>query len=225
MKYAHLPQKQGLYDPSFEHDSCGAGFVCNVKGEKSYDIVSKGILALEHLLHRGATGADCVGTARRQGAVSVTQIEILPKPPESRTEDMPWPTYPVILKASTSHEEGGVRHWSVQTKKFVGVGGKVKKLICEKERKEFEVGADLVILAMGFIHPVHKGLLTELGIEFDSRGNIKTDENYMTSIKGIFSAGDCHRGASLVVWAISEGRQATHSIDTYLMGKSFLPKI
>lgn len=173
----------------------------------------------------GDTGADCIGTAHRQGAASVTQIEILPKPPESRPENMPWPTYPTILKTSTSHEEGGLREWSVQTRKFIGVGGKIKKLICEKDGKEFELEADLVILAMGFIHPVHKGLLAGLGIEFDSRGNIKTDENYMTSMKGIFSAGDCHRGASLVVWAISEGRRAARAIDNFLMGTSFLPEI
>ncbi len=172
----------------------------------------------------GDTGADCIGTAHRQGAASVTQIEILPKPPESRPENMPWPTYPMILKTSTSHEEGGLREWSVQTKKFIGLDGKVKKLICEKDGKEFELEAALVILAMGFIHPVHKGLLAGLGIEFDSRGNIKTDENYMTSMKGIFSAGDCHMGASLVVWAISEGRRAARAIDKFLMGRSFLPK-
>lgn len=173
----------------------------------------------------GDTGSDCIGTAHRQGAKSVTQIEILPKPPESRTETMPWPTYPAILKTSTSHEEGGTRKWSVQTKRFVGSNGKVNKIICEADGKEFELKADLVILAMGFVHPVHRGLVTDLGLQFDLRGNIKTDNNYMTSAKGIFSAGDCHRGASLVVWAIMDGRKAARSIDTYLMGKSFLPVI
>lgn len=173
----------------------------------------------------GDTGADCIGTAHRQGAVSVTQIEILPKPPESRTADMPWPQYPTLLKTTTSHEEGGIREWSVKTKRFVGEGGRVKKLICEKGEKEFELEADLVILAMGFIHPIHKGLLSELGIEFDFRGNVRTDEDYMTSVEGIFSAGDCHRGASLVVWAVAEGRKAARAIDKFLMGRSYLPPI
>jgi glutamate synthase (NADPH/NADH) small chain len=171
----------------------------------------------------GDTGSDCVGTAHRQGARCVVQIEILPQPVEYRTQEYPWPKYPVILKTSSSHEEGGERHWSVSTKKFIGEKGEVKKLLCEKAKGEiFEIETDLVILAVGFLHPEHSGLLTELKVAFDERGNVKTDENYRTSVKKVFSAGDMRRGQSLVVWAISEGRRAAHAIDKYLMGKSNL---
>ncbi|MDD5730250.1 MAG: glutamate synthase subunit beta [Candidatus Omnitrophica bacterium] len=187
----------------------------------------------------GDTGADCVGVAHRQGADCVVQIELFPAPPECRTPNMPWPKYPMLLKTSTSHEEGGRREWAVSTRKFSGENGKVKKLSCVKVKHakddkgcpviqelpgtEFEIEADLVILAMGFLHAEHSGLLEELKVEFDSRGNIKTDEDYMSSVKGIFSAGDARRGQSLIVWAISEGRRAAHSIDKFLMGKSNLP--
>jgi glutamate synthase (NADPH/NADH) small chain len=189
----------------------------------------------------GDTGSDCVGTAHRQGASCVVQIELLPKPPECRTKDYPWPIYPSLLKTSTSHEEGGQRKWSILTKKFLGEDGWVKKLSCvrvefinEPQRRscpvmkeipgtEFEIEADLVILAMGFIHPEHKGLLRELGVKLDERGNVKTDENYMTSVKNVFSCGDMRRGQSLIVWAISEGRYVAHTIDKYLMGKTYLP--
>jgi glutamate synthase (NADPH/NADH) small chain len=190
----------------------------------------------------GDTGADCVGTAHRQGAACVVQIEILPKPPECRSQDYPWPTYPFILKTSTSHKEGGERQWSVLTKKFIADDEKVKKISCvrveftktddktcpimkEIPGSEFEIEADLVILAMGFIHPEHSGLLKELGVKLDKKGNVKTDENYMTSIRGVFSAGDMRRGQSLIVWAISEGRSAAHCIDKYLMGHTYLPSI
>jgi len=187
----------------------------------------------------GDTGADCVGTAHRQGAKSVVQIEVLPKPSECRPEDQPWPKYPIILKTSSSHEEGGERHWAILTKKFIGGNGSVKKILCvkvdfEKDEKscpvmkeipgsEFEIEVDLVILAIGFIHPEHTGLLEKLGVEFDSRGNVKTDDNYMTSIKGVFSAGDMRVGQSLIVWAISEGRRSAYCIDKYLMGQTSLP--
>ncbi|HAH19779.1 MAG: glutamate synthase [Omnitrophica WOR_2 bacterium GWF2_43_52] len=188
----------------------------------------------------GDTGADCVGTANRQGASCVVQIEVMPKPPECRTEDMPWPRYPMLLKTSSSHEEGGERQWAVLTKKFIGENGKVTKVSCvraefpgkdakgcpvmrEVAGSEFEIEADLVILAIGFVHPEHEGLLKGLKIELDSRGNVKTDENYMTSKKGVFSAGDMRRGQSLIVWAIHEGRHAARAIDAYLMGKSSLP--
>lgn len=165
----------------------------------------------------GDTGSDCVGTAHRQGARCVVQIEILPQPAEYRTQDYPWPKYPVILKASSSHEEGGERHWSVLTKKFIGEKGIVKKLLCQKSGgANFEIEADLVVLAAGFLYPEHSGLLSELKVAFDQRGNVKTDENYMTSVKKIFSAGDMRRGQSLVVWAISEGRCAAYAIDKYL---------
>lgn len=187
----------------------------------------------------GDTGADCVGLAHRQGASCVVEIELLPQPPECRTDDSPWPKYPMILKTSTSHEEGGERRWEVSTKNFIGERGWVKKLSCvkvafEKGAKgcpvmkeipgsDFEIEADLVILALGFLHPEHKGLIEKLRVKLDSRGNVKTDQNYMTSIKGIFSAGDMRRGQSLIVWAISEGRVSAHYIDKYLMGKTNLP--
>ena len=178
----------------------------------------------------GDTGADCLGVAHRQGAKSAVQIELLPKPPECRTPDCPWPKYPLLCKTSTSHEEGGVREWSISTKKFSGRNGQVEKLFCQKltqeaPDREFEIGADLVILALGFLHPEHNGLVKDLGLELDSKGNVKTDENYMTSTKGVFSAGDMRRGQSLVVWAIAEGRRAAHCIDKYLMGESTLPMI
>ncbi len=173
----------------------------------------------------GDTGADCVGTANRQGAASVVQIELLPKPPEARPLDQPWPKYPMILKTSTSHGEGCERLWAVSTKKFKGQNSKVKSLECVKVNAqlkevpgtEFEIEADLVILALGFLHPEHGGMLEELGVEFDGRGNVKTDGDYMTSVKGIFSAGDMRRGQSLVVWAIYEGRQAAEAIARYLL--------
>ncbi len=188
----------------------------------------------------GDTGADCVGTAHRQGASCVVQIELLPKPSECRSPDCPWPKYPSILKTSTSHEEGGERQWSIATKEFQGENGRVKKLSCirvefekdgqgqsvmkEIKGSEFEIEVDLVILALGFLHPEKKGLLEELSFELDSRGNIKTNENYMTSIKKVFCAGDMRRGQSLIVWAISEGRKAAHSIDKHLMGKTICQK-
>ena len=190
----------------------------------------------------GDTGADCVGTANRQGASCVVQIEVMPKPQECRTEDMPWPKYPMLLKSSTSHEEGGERQWAVLTKKFAGENGQVKKVLCvraefpgkdakgcpimrEISGSEFEIEADLVILAIGFVHPEHEGLLKELKLELDQRGNVKTDTNYMTSKKSVFSAGDMHRGQSLIVWAIHEGRHAAYHVDKYLRGTSLLPII
>jgi len=187
----------------------------------------------------GDTGADCVGTAHRQGASCVAQIEVLPKPEECRTDDYPWPRYPLLLKTSSSHQEGGERHWAVLTKRFIGRDGSVKKLSCvrvefsEAEGKacpvmrevtgsEFGIEADLVILAVGFLHPEHSGLLSGINVEFDERGNVKTGEDYMTSVKKVFSAGDMRRGQSLVVWAISEGRSCAYAIDKYLMGGSSL---
>jgi len=184
----------------------------------------------------GDTGSDCVGTANRQDAVSVTQIEVLPKPSENRTEQYPWPDYPLILKTTSSHKEGVVRKWSVLTKKFIGEKGRVSCLSCVKTEflkdkksgrqvmKEvpnsgFEIEADLVILAVGFIHPEHKGLVENLGLELDERGNIKTGEDYMTSVKGVFSAGDSRKGQSLIVWAVSEGRRSANHIDSFLTGK------
>ncbi len=189
----------------------------------------------------GDTGADCVGTSHRQGARCVVQIEVLPKPADCRTPEFPWPKYPVTLKTSTSHEEGGERSWAVSTKKFVGDSSGVKKVICarldfsERDAKgcpimkelpdsEFEIDTELVILAIGFVHPEHNALLKDIGLEFDNRGNVKTDSRHMTSVKKVFSAGDMRRGQSLVVWAISEGRKVAHYIDEYLMGNSNLPE-
>ncbi len=189
----------------------------------------------------GDTGSDCIGTAHRQGASCVAQIEILPKPPECRSGDYPWPKYPMLLKTTSSHEEGGTRQWSVLTKKFIGENGSLKKLSCvtvefskddkgcplmkEAPGSEFEIEADMVVLAMGFVHPQKTGLLEELGVGLDSRGNVKTDENYETSVKNVFSAGDMRRGQSLIVHAISEGRRAAHCIDKHLMGDTALPII
>jgi glutamate synthase (NADPH/NADH) small chain len=180
----------------------------------------------------GDTGADCVGTAIRQGAKCVIQLELLPKPPEHRTGLEPWPLWPKLLKTSSSHEEGCDRLWNVSTKRFIGDQGVVKKLtvvevewttgedgrqvMTEVPGSEFELEADLVLIAMGFVHVVHAGLVRELEVELDARGNIKIDENCMTSVDGIFSAGDSSRGASLVVYAIQDGRQAADGINKYL---------
>ncbi|MBI4706657.1 MAG: glutamate synthase subunit beta [Candidatus Omnitrophica bacterium] len=180
----------------------------------------------------GDTGSDCVGTAHRQGASCVVQIELLPKPPECRSCDQPWPKYPLIFKVSSSHEEGGQRQWAISTKKFIGENEEVKKLSCvrvefSKDAKgapvikeipgtEFELEADLVLFALGFLHPEKKGLLENLAVELDPRGNVKTGLDYSTSVKKVFSCGDMRRGQSLVVWAISEGRQAAFHIDKFL---------
>jgi len=163
----------------------------------------------------------------------------MPKPPLDRTEKDPWPNYPFILKTSTSHKEGGKRHWSILTKRFTGINGKVKKLVCvkiifEKDENgrsqmkeilgsEFEIKADLILLSIGFVHPEYKGMLDQFKVKYDIRGNVKTNEQFMTSVKGVFTAGDMHRGQSLIVWAIYEGRQAAYHIDKYLMGTSTLP--
>ena len=188
----------------------------------------------------GDTGADCVGTSHRQEARKVVQIEILPKPPEKRPAKQPWPEYPVILKVSTSHEEGGDRQWSVLTKKFLGGKGAVTGLSAvrvewgkpengkppafkEIPGSEFQIEADLVLLAMGFVHPQKGGPLNDLGIALDARGNVQAGADYQTSVKGVFAAGDMRRGQSLIVWAIQEGRNAAHYIDCFLMGASFLP--
>ncbi len=183
----------------------------------------------------GDTGSDCIGTARRQGAKDIIQIEILPKPPQKRAEDTPWPMYSKKLRTSSSHEEGCERYWSVMTKEFIGDKSVKKVLISEVEwiisnnkfdmreipGTEKELNADIVFLAMGFEHPIHDKLLEELGVKYDGRGNISTDNfGYgKTSVEGVFSAGDASRGASLVVWAISHGKQVAKSIDEYLKNK------
>lgn len=193
------------------------------------------------VLGGGDTGSDCVGLAHRQGAKCVIQIELLPQPPECRSEEYPWPRYPLILKTSSSHEEGGRRNWSILTKKFIGENGRVTKLFCvgvdfrkdggscpfmkEIAASEFEIETDLVILALGFLYPQKEGLIKKLSVELDSSGNVKTDEFYMTSVNKVFSCGDMRRGQSLIVWAISEGRTCAYHMDEYLMGESNLPKI
>lgn len=183
----------------------------------------------------GDTGADCLGLAHRQGASYVIQIELLAQPPSCRIENFPWPKYPLLLKQSSSHQEGGERDWAVLTKRFSGQKGRIEKLDCvrvefsKKDPKsclviqelpgsEFTVKADLVILALGFMHPEKQRLIESLNLELDSRGCVKTDDLFMTSAKGIFSAGDMHRGQSLVVWAIDEGRKAAGCIDQFLAG-------
>jgi len=181
----------------------------------------------------GDTGADCLGTAHRQKALSVHQLQIHAMPPETRHGSTPWPLWPLQLRVESAHEEGGVREWSVLTTHFTGDSdGNVEKLHCVRvgpkpalERvpgSEFYLDADLVLIAIGFSGPVRNGLLEQLPFELDGRGNLKTDESYMTSVPGIFSAGDARRGQSLVVWAIAEGRKAAHHIDKFLMGGSQL---
>jgi len=189
----------------------------------------------------GDTGSDCIGTSIRQGANSVTQLEILPQPPEKENKTATWPYWPNKLRTSSSQQEGCTRHWSVSTKELITQNGQVTAIrlvkvdwqkdtngrwqMLEVAGSEFELKADLVLLAMGFMHPVHEGLLHELGIALDERGNIQANsDDYRTSVDKVFAAGDMRRGQSLVVWAIREGRQAARAVDEYLMGCSALPK-
>jgi glutamate synthase (NADPH/NADH) small chain len=180
----------------------------------------------------GDTGSDCIGTAFRQGATSVTQLEIMPQPPEKENKDLTWPHWPLKLRTSSSQAEGATRDFSVATSRFLG-NGKVESLECvrlDNQMKpipdsEFQIPADLVFLAMGFLHPVHDGMIKDLGVDLDARGNVKANElEYHTSRSKVFAAGDMRRGQSLVVWAIREGRQAAHAIDKFLMGKTDLPR-
>src|SRR5437016_718815 len=181
----------------------------------------------------GDTGSDCIGTSFRQGAKSVTQLEIMPAPPEQENKGVTWPNWPLKMRTSSSQAEGAAREFAVLTQKFSGSGGKVKKLHCVKvddkfkplPGTEFEIDAELVLLAMGFVHPVHEGLLKSLGVDLDQRGNVRANFNdYQTSLPKVFSAGDMRRGQSLVVWAIREGRLCARSIDTFLMGKTELAR-
>lgn len=187
----------------------------------------------------GDTGSDCVGTSNRHGAASITQFELLPKPPDDRTAFMPWPTYPMVMKTSSSHEEGCDRKWSIATKEFLGDGagnlralkvvdlewkiteeGKPARFV-EREGSEREIPCELALLAMGFTHPLHEGLLSELEVELDERGNVKASEKgYQTNIDKVFVAGDMRRGQSLVVWAISEGRECARKVDEFLTGST-----
>ena len=189
----------------------------------------------------GDTGSDCIGTSNRHGAKTITQFEIMPTPPQERTNNMPWPTYPMLLKSTSSHEEGAARNWSVNTKKFIAdENGNLKALrvvdvlwetdtngrpnsFKEIEGTERDLPCELVLLAMGFLHPQKEGLIEKMGIELDARGNVKASEyEYRTNIAKVFAAGDTRRGQSLVVWAISEGREAARKVDEYLMGSTKL---
>ena len=191
----------------------------------------------------GDTGSDCLGTSLRQEAKNVYQFELLPQPPGQRMVTNPWPEWPMVMRVSSSHKEAKseVRQFSVSTKKFSGLNGKLKKVhaievklgdpdpktgrpqIDEVPGSEFELDIDLVLLAMGFVHPVHEGMISELGVKLDNRGNVWCDDNKMTSIDGVFTAGDMTRGQSLVVWAIAEGREAARGVDLYLMKQTNLP--
>jgi glutamate synthase (NADPH/NADH) small chain len=178
----------------------------------------------------GDTGADCLGTSHRQKAASVHQFEIMPQPPEDRAAQTPWPLWPLQLRVESSHEEGGIRDWAIATTSFTGdENGRVSKLHAVRvgpapkfepiPGSEFSMDAGLVLLAMGFTGPVQGGLIDQLGVALDKRGNVATDANYMSSSPGVFAAGDLRRGQSLVVWAIAEGRQAAEGIDHYLKNR------
>jgi glutamate synthase (NADPH/NADH) small chain len=187
----------------------------------------------------GDTGADCLGTAHRQGARSIHQFEILPRPPDQRTSDNPWPQWPNVYRVSSAHEEGGERVYAVSTKRFVGdAHGRLAALevvrvetvrdagrisFAEMPGSEFTLPCELALLAMGFVGPERPGMLAALDVELTDRGNVRRDANWMTSTPGVFTAGDMQRGQSLIVWAIAEGRSAAHGVDRYLMGRSDLP--
>ncbi|MBA5850128.1 glutamate synthase subunit beta [Clostridium sp. cel8] len=205
------------------------------KKKNTADMTAKGKSVV--VIGGGDTGSDCIGTAIRQGAKKVYQLEIMPKPPVSRDKTMPWPLYPRTLKTTTSHEEGCERMWNVSTKYFDGKNGHVTKLHCTKVKwynekgrmsfdeisgSEFDIDADMVIIAMGFLHPEHKGILNDLQLKFDPRGNVKTSDKHMTNVKGVFSAGDMRTGQSLVVKAIQDGKITAKYVDEYLMGETCL---
>ena len=182
------------------------------------------------ILGGGDTGADCLGTSLRQGAKSVHQFEIMPKPPDQRAASTPWPMWPLQLRTESSHEEGGIRDWGINSVSFSGdEQGRVTHLHAVRvgpppsftpvAGSEFTLEVDLVLLALGFLGPVRSGMIEQLGLKLDQRGNVATDENYATSVEGVFAAGDMRRGQSLVVWAIAEGRKAAASIDRYLAAK------
>jgi len=189
----------------------------------------------------GDTGSDCIGTSNRHGAVSVTQLEIMPRPPEKENKTLSWPDWPLKLRTSSSHEEGCEREFAVTTKRAVGKDGKITALVCarlewapdadgrvqmrEVEGSEFELKADLVLLAMGFVGPRRTGLVEQASVELDPRGNVKANVvDYRTSSPNVFACGDMRRGQSLVVWAIREGRQCARAVDEYLMGATKLPR-
>ena len=193
------------------------------------------------ILGGGDTGADCLGTAHRHGATSTLQFEILPRPPAGRTPTNPWPNWPVVFRSSSAHEEGGLRDYSIETVRFSGEDGKVQRLHCVRVEwhpdgragmnkvivpgSEFFIEADLVLLALGFLHPQHTGLLDSLGVQYDNRGNVKTDAMMMSSVPNVFACGDAQQGQSLVVRAIASGRACARAIDLHLMGRSDLPTV
>jgi len=181
----------------------------------------------------GDTGSDCIGTSFRQGALSVTQLEIMPEPPEKENKALTWPNWPLKMRTSSSQAEGALRDFSVMTECFTGVGGKLTALNCIRvdnsmkkiPNSDFGIKADLVLLAMGFVHPLHEGLVKNSGVELNDRGNVSANDfDYQTNKEKVFVAGDMRRGQSLVVWAIREGRQAAHSVDKFLMGSTKLPR-
>ncbi|MEK9672232.1 MAG: glutamate synthase subunit beta [Rhodospirillaceae bacterium] len=209
----------------------------NVPDDESIMATGKHVI----VIGGGDTGSDCVGTSNRHGALSVTQLELMPAPPEKEDKGLTWPDWPMKMRASSSHQEGCGRDFSVMTKSFSGKNGKVTALngirldwtpkdgggpdMFEVKGSEFELKADLVLLAMGFVHPVYEGMLKALGVDRDGRGNVEADTNkYATSLEKVFAAGDMRRGQSLVVWAIREGRQCARAIDEYLMGTTELPR-
>jgi glutamate synthase (NADPH/NADH) small chain len=199
--------------------------------QSSIDVAGKHVV----IIGGGDTGADCLGTSHRQGAASVTQLEIMPEPPTSRAPNNPWPQWSLILRTSSAHEEGGERVYSVNTERFVDDGnGRVKALLLHEvqmvdgkfekvEGSDRELPADFVFLAMGFLGPEKGEWLNELGVDFDERGNVRRDDDFMSSVPGVFVAGDMGRGQSLIVWAIAEGRACAAGADRYLMGETDLP--
>lgn len=206
----------------------------SIPADKRIDAKGKHVV----IIGGGDTGADCLGTANRQGAASVHQLEIMPRPPEARASNNPWPQWPVVYRVASAHEEGVERVYAVSTKRFIGEAGRVTALelikvemvlengrptLKEMPGSEFVLKADLVFLAMGFVGPEKPGMLTQLGVKLTDRGNVARDANWMTSVPGIFTAGDMQRGQSLIVWAIAEGRSAARGVDRYLMGTSDLP--
>src|SRR4051794_11553184 len=204
-----------------------------VSGENT-DVTDEILASGKHVIVIGGgdTGSDCIGTSVRQGALSVTQLEIMPQPPLSENKALTWPDWPLKLRTSSSHEEGAERDFAVMTTRFSGRNGKVTRLHGVRvdsafkpiPGSEFELKADLVLLAMGFVGPVQDGLLADLGVRLDARGNVAADTRaYRSSIDKVFAAGDMRRGQSLIVWAIREGRQAARAIDVHLMGASVLP--
>jgi glutamate synthase (NADPH/NADH) small chain len=236
--------------PATGRDAKGVHFAMDFlkqqnKRVKNFEVTEEDILATGKdviVIGGGDTGSDCIGTSNRQGAKSVTQFEIMPMPASARTPNMPWPTYPMVLKVTSSHEEGCERGWGVNTKEFIkDENGNLKAVkvvdveweidangrplnFKEKPGTERDLPCQLVLLAMGFLHPQKEGLIEKLGVELDNRGNVKAEEGkYQTNIAKIFAAGDMRRGQSLVVWAISEGREAARKVDQYLMGHSSLP--